>query len=190
MRFKNIVLGLGIFIVYFLVLLYGIQTFFPEPKYEDYCTYRYPSIYRDPGVNCTYPPELAAKEQACYAIKGEFRQEFNNNGCVIGGYCDECGINYQNALSDYNTKVFWISLIAGLVTLIIGYGILSIEPVGSALMASGVLAVIYGSVRNWQNFTSAIKFGLLLFVLVVLILLAVRINKIAKSKKKWWMFWK
>ncbi len=177
MRFKNIVLGVGIFIVYFLVLLYGIQTFYPEPKYEDYCTYRYPTIYREPAVNCTYSSELSAKEQACYAIKGEFRSEYDSRGCVTDGYCDECGINYQDAISKYNTNVFWIALIIGLITIIVGYSIFSIEPIGSGLMASGVLAIVYGSVRNWQNFTNAIKFGLLVFVLIVLILLALRVNK-------------
>lgn len=176
MKFKNIVLGIGIFVVYFLVLLYGIQTFYPQPQYEDYCDYSGRTYYHDQSA-CTYPAELSEKERACYSAGGNFVYEYADNGCIIGGYCDECGISYNEDIDRYNERVFWISLITGLITIVIGYSVLSIEPVGSSLMGSGVLAIIYGSLRNWQNFTSALKFGLLLAILVILILLAIRINQ-------------
>ena len=87
----------------------------------------------------------------------------------------------------YDKFVFVIALIAGVITLLLGFGVLSVDPVGSALMASGVGAIIYGSARNWENLSNIWRFLLLLVALVLLIWIALRINK---DKKKGWMFWK
>ena len=37
MNVRNLVLGVGIFVVYLLVLNYGIEAFYPSPQYENYC---------------------------------------------------------------------------------------------------------------------------------------------------------
>ena len=63
----------------------------------------------------------------------------------------------------------------------IGYGVLSIEPVGSALMASGIGALFYGSVRNWENLSDVWRFLLLLVPLILLVWFALRLNS---QKKK------
>ena len=84
--------------------------------------------------------------------------------------------------------MFVIALIAGVITLLLGFGVLSVDPVGSALMASGVGAIIYGSARNWENLSNIGRFLLLLAAFILLIWITIRANHI--HGKKAWMFWK
>ena len=180
MSIKKFVLGIGIIVVYALVLWQGVEAFYPQPEYNDYCSFfNGPrSVTAEGGLNCSFPSELDQRQQACYDAKGEFRYEYDNNtGCIINGYCDECSIEYNEAHDLYSRNVFFISLIAAIVTLIVGFSILSVEPVGSALIGSGIWAVFYGTVWNWRNFGNIWRFIILLVVLVLLIWIALRLAK-------------
>jgi len=190
MKFKNFVLGIGILVVYALALWQGIQAFYPSPQYEDYCDFQreFPSFQRN--VDCSINPALENKANACWQAGGEFRYEYDEDGCQVDGYCDECRITYDEASDKYSRNVFIASLIIGVITLIIGFTILSIEPVGSALMASGIWAFFFGTVVNWRNFGNSIRFVILAIVLILLILFAIRLNSKKKSsflkKLKFW----
>ena len=156
MAIKNLILGIGIFVVYMLMLGYGIEAFYESPRLSDYCDeFDQP---RFPGGEIN--ESEAAKSKECY-------DQFNS------------------VREGYDKNVFLIALLVGLITLVIGYFILEQEPVGSSLIASGVGAIFYGSVRNWGNFSDVFRFLLLLIALIFLIWLSLRLNK--KSK---WKFWK
>lgn len=193
MNVKNLVLGIGIFIVYMLMLGYGIEAFYHSPKYEDFCKNnygeRYPvkayPNYAEPGTNCTFSKSLQEQTDKCSVDGGFAVYNYNDNGCTTElKKCDYCQKDFNNAEKEYSKIVFIIALITGLITLFIGYGILSIEPVGSALMASGIGAIFYGSVRNWANLSDIWRFLLLLVALIFLIWIALRINKQRKKGKK------
>ncbi|MBX4212340.1 hypothetical protein KW787_02705 [Candidatus Pacearchaeota archaeon] len=188
MNVKNIVLGIGIFIVYMLMLGYGIEAFYPSPKYEAYCTgneFTYPKIpYGVTPTNCSYSPQLQQQEQACYANQGQPAYTYNDQGCPVSAQCNYCMKDFNDAQKSYSKVIFIIALITGIITLIVGFAILSVEPVGSALMASGIGAIFYGSVRNWANLSDIWRFLLLLVSLVILIWIALRINRVRTSKRK------
>ncbi|MBS3090041.1 hypothetical protein J4461_04170 [Candidatus Pacearchaeota archaeon] len=195
MNVKNLVLGIGIFVVYLLMLNYGIEAFYPSPQYNDFCTpgseferspvKPYP-VSGDP--NCTFSSKLREQEQQCYAQEGQPIYEYNERGCALAvRECDLCNKEYNDARQAHAKVVFIIALIAGIITLLLGFLVLSMEPVGSALMASGVGAIFYGSVRNWENLSDIWRFLLLLLSLVLLIWIALRLNS---QKKKSWQFWK
>jgi len=178
MRVKNIILGIGIFVVYALVLWQGIQAFYPAPEWDDFCSFdesRKP--FNIDGDKCSFSQEVESKRDSCNNVGGLFQAEYDSNGCVIDGYCDECQLNYDSSRDEYSRNIFIISLVVGFITLIVGFFVLKIEPVGSALIASGIWAVFYGTVWNWRNFGAFLKFAILLVVLVVLIWFAIRINK-------------
>ena len=178
MNIKNLVLGIGIIIVFALALGYGIEAFYPSPDYEDYC-------------GDVRPVEIIQNAQACEDAGGQwvpYIDEPAKNG--IGGYCNPdytCSKDYEASLDGYSWWVFLICMIVGIIALIIGYSILSIEPVGSALMSSGIWSFFYGGIINWRNFGEIWRFVLLFLVLVILIWFAWKINS---PKKKNWMFWK
>ena len=183
---KNFVLGVGIFVVYALVLWQGVQAFYPAPEYEDFCGSRGVRPFPfDRGVDCTVSGELRNKMDSCSDAKGLIRNQYDDDGCVVDVECDECNLDYDVARGDYLKNIFIISLIVGVITLIVGFSILKIEPVGSALLASGIWAIFYGTVRNWSNFGNIWRFILLLVVLIILIWVAVRLNK---RKGFWFKF--
>ena len=189
MRLKNFVLGIGIIVVYALALWQGIAAFYPQPKYEDFCDFEIgPKTFLEiVPTNCTFPPNLETKQNACYKAGGEFRYEYDEKGCVIDGYCDECSIYYNDASDKHSRNIFIISLIIGFITLVVGFFILKIEPVGTALMGSGIWAVFYGTVWNWRNFGVGVRFVLLVILLIILIWLAIKLNQQRKSNP--FSFW-
>jgi len=188
MNVKNLVLGIGIFIVYLLVLNYGIEAFYPSPQYENYCTnqnYYYPGSYPikeiSSGVNCTVAP-TPQQQNVCSSKGGNLVADtYDTVGCPATFKCDTCNKDYNDAQKEYSKIVFIIALIAGIITLIVGYTILSVEPVGSALIASGIGALFYGSIRNWQNLSDVWRFLLLLIALILLVWMTLRLN--SQNKK-------
>lgn len=186
MNVKNLVLGIGIFIVFMFLLHNGIRAFYPGPEYENYCkTSMYPTYPTVVSPNCTYPREIREQEQQCYNDKGQPMYEYNEAGCTIAvKECNYCQRDFDAANKDYNKVVFIIAIIIGIITLLVGYAILTIEPVGSALMASGIGAIIYGTIRNWDNLGSIGRFILLLLAFLLLIWITVRLNTLAHADGK------
>jgi hypothetical protein len=186
MKVKNLILGIGIFIVFMFLLHNGIRAFYqPSPKYDDFCMNRfYPSITKPlpDGQSCTYTPQLRQEEEDCYSKKGQPIHEYDEFGCSISVLeCDLCQVEYQNALNNHNKVVFIIALITGIIALLVGYTKLSIEPVGSSLMASGIGAIIYGTISNWENLGNLGRFFLLLIAFVLLVWIAIKLNLSTKK---------
>src|SRR3989344_1718762 len=161
MNVKNLILGIGIFIVYLLVLNYGIEAFYPSPQYDNFCSsrqYYYPEPYAvkpiSNGVNCTISPTLQEQDICVQQGGNLIAGSYDAGGCPLAFTCDFCNKEFTEAQKQHSQIVFIISLIAGIITLLIGFSILSTEPVGSALMASGVGALVYGSIKNWENLIS------------------------------------
>ena len=98
--------------------------------------------------------------------------------------CDFCNKEFEAAKDQHSKVVFIISIIVGILALIVGYGILSVEPVGSALIGSGIWAIFWGSLINWRNLASFLRFGLLFLALILLIFIALRLNK-ARENNSW-----
>lgn len=158
MNVKNIVLGIGIVVVFALALWQGIEAFYPSPQYEDYC---------EDGIGF---PGAESNVTVCE----------DSGGIWKNGYCDyysECQKEYDAARDPHAKVVFFISLIVAIIVIIVGFSILSIEPVGSALIGSGIWAVFWGSVVNWRNLSDIWRFLLLLVVLILLIWIAIKLNK-------------
>ena len=150
MKVKNLVLGIGIFIVFMFLLHNGIRAFYmPAPEYGDFCKNelgKYPDVTKPlpAGQSCTFSAELRVAEQSCWNEEGQPVYEYDEYGCqtkVID--CDYCQRDFDNARNEYNKVVFVIALIVGIIILLIGFWKLSIEPVGSSMMASGY--------RDWET---------------------------------------
>src|SRR6476660_5610479 len=102
MKFKNFVLGLGIFIVYALALFQGLETFSPTPQYSDFCSNHVgPIAINEPATSCSNLPDLHTLAEQCFDSKGQFVYTYDSNGCANGGYCDGCSIDYDNALNSH-----------------------------------------------------------------------------------------
>ena len=181
-KVKNLVLGIGIIVVFALVLWQGIEAFYPSPQYEDFCASGYPTIpVQKLNAACTPSTNLQNQEEQCYQQKGSPVYDYNADGCPISvKECDLCNVQYESAQDEHAKKTFYIALIVGLIALIIGYSVLTIEPVGSALIGSGIWSFFWGTVVNWRNLSSIWRFLLLFVALVLIIYITIKLN----SKKK------
>lgn len=172
------------------MLHFGIETFYASPKYEDFCKSGelrgyYPEKIPVYPTNCTYSKQLREQEQACYEKNGLPVYEYDEGGCNNAvRECNLCNNDFMDEQAKHDKVVFVVALIVGIIVLLIGYGVLNVEPVGSSLMASGVGAIFYGSMRNWVNLTNVWRFLLLLLALILLIWIALRLNKNVKSGKR------
>jgi hypothetical protein len=185
MEVKNLVLGIGIVVVYALVLWQGIEAFYPSPQYNDFCgTYPEAPIkqYAVEISNCTFPRQLQEYSDQCSREEGFAVYNYDENGCVSSfKECDFCNKQFTEAQNSHSKNVFWVSVIVGIITLLVGYLILNIEPVGSSLIGSSIWAIFYGTVVNWRNFTTILRFLLLLIVLILLIWIAIKLNTQKKT---------
>ena len=174
-KVKQVLLAVGIAIIFALFVGYGIATFYKSPKYEDYCKgkeYPRPYIETEPNIkntNCGYvkPDEKLVVE--CNEKKGDIMANYTDKGCIESYYCEMCNKEYRDKQEIYDRNVFIITLILGLAAIIVGGIVLTITSVSSGLMGGGMLTVIYGTIRYWGFMPDVVRFIELGIVLIVLI---------------------
>lgn len=200
---KNIVFGIAIIVLTMFVTVYGINTFYSEPEYSDFCSEGRP-----------FPKLVDGEDRICPAVCVQM-YEIKNSACVFNSCGSGCGpdsINSFDTLAQceivssgkncyklldeankvYSRNVFLIALPLGILIIVLGAYLFSLEAVGVGLMAGGAGTLIYGSGGYWRYADNWLKFVLSLVGLVALIIFAYWFNssdwniwrKIKKRKKK------
>lgn len=169
--FRNLILGIAIFILTIFVGVYGINTFYGSaPQYEDYC----PSIVPQTQAECikmngtwtSYSSEQIPAEKIPVTSPT--------------GYCDTytyCQKQLEKAEEPYYKGIFMIAIPIGIIIIAIGLFLFSLEAVGLGLMSGGVGIIIYGAGSYWRFSSDVIKFTLSAIGLVILIVLAYYFNQ-------------
>ena len=164
-RIKNTILGIAIALVLVLFIGYGINTFYEEPEYDDYCD---ESLYKVRIDN----------EEECIKIGGQWTLTpirpvlEEKNETIIEGYCEQdytCRKEYESVREIYNRNVFVIAIVLGLIALLVGGIKLKLASVSSGIMGGGVLTIVYGTLRYWGNLADVGRFIILGLVLAILI---------------------
>ncbi|MFW6233160.1 MAG: hypothetical protein ACOC3Z_00695 [Nanoarchaeota archaeon] len=178
MNIKNLAIGIAIMILTLFVVMYGINTIYSEPKYEDYCN---SSIIKS--------VKIIENKEKCIENNGKWNSydtPLNNRT----GYCDSdyyCRQDYDNANENYYKNIFLITLPIGILIILIGMFLFGLEFVGSGLIGGGVLSIIYGVGSYWRYSEDVLKFILSFIGLIIVILAAYKFNKtgalVFKKKK-------
>ena len=182
MQLKNLVIGLAIVILTTFVVVYGIQTFYERPDYEDFCEER--DKIADP----------ATTQEICESKNGEW-QTYEGLRQVDGieGYCDlygQCRGEYDDAREKYSKTLFIITIILGIILIAVGGILFELEAVGAGIMGGGIITLIYGAGSYWQYAGDAFRFILSIVGLILVIFLAYWLNNRDKKKKTWKKFFK
>jgi len=187
-KIKETILGFSIAIIFVFFVVFGIKSFYKEPKYEDFCArgtlidvvYSKDYYYAEP-----YPVRLketvenvCAKtitdydkfRKTCADKKADVLYEYNENGCQVAKECTFCQQNYNKARNIYFRNVFIISGIVGIIVIIIG-AVLHLTSVSAGLFGGGVLTIIYGTTNYWSELADWARFIILGIALAVLIYL-------------------
>ena len=171
---KAIALAASIVIVLNLFINMGVKTFYPGPEFEDFCSEVEGKVFNNQtsceavGGNWVLVGE---------SIDGRFERPVPFGVEDRKPYCDpykSCRADHQDARSLYDRNVFIILIIAGLVSLGVGYGISAAAAVSSGLVFGGVLSFIIGTMRYWSNMDDYLRFIVLGLALVVLIWIGYR----------------
>lgn len=161
---KTIMLSIAIALVTVFFFVYAIESFYSQPEYEDYCGEMRPVKLINNSAEC----EDAGGYWNSYGPKD--------------GYCEQdyyCRQDYNSAKEVYERNVFLVNLFLGLAVLLTGF-FLDLKAIGSGLMASGVIMIIYGTLRYWSDLSNMLRTFVLGLTLVILIALAYK--KLDNSK--------
>lgn len=164
------ILVIAIVVVLNLFFNFAIKLAYDAPEWDKFC----------PQQQVTITPDTQDK---CVAEGGAWMEnEALSKPVAVGekpirGWCDvnfTCQKEYQTSLELYNRNVFIILVVAGLLSLIIGFFISSISAVSLGLSLGGVLSFIIGTIRYWSNMDDYLRVIILGLALIALIWLGVK----------------
>lgn len=174
-KLKNLILGITIFILTMFVTIYGINTFYERPQYEDFCDMQIRMVIES--------------QEECLDVGGKWNpQEIK---CVTTpcpqGYCDVtyfCSQAYEDARSEWTKNVFIIAIPLGIVIISVGAFGIGLEPVAAGLMGGGAGTLLYGTWGFFWETNDQIRFVISLVGLAIVIALAYYFNKKLEMKSK------
>ena len=137
---KKFALGFGIAIIFPMMVHYGVSTFIPQPKWQDYTVKRYYNY------NNSTPEEKAKHETERERLNKERRAKEKK---------------FQKAL-------FVIAVPLGIAAIIIG-AFLPIQAVGTGLMFGGIFSTCDGYFNYWSELSDGLRFMSLLVAFIVLL---------------------
>jgi len=180
MKVMNIVFGIGIAVILFIVVLLGTQVFYKAPVYEDFCN---SSMYSPPvsiygGVICA--DNMTVKD--CNTLT-KYNQPILDKQNV---YFNECQTKYDTASKIYGKNLFIINNVAGIIFVIASLFLFGMVNIAAGTAFAGLALIIYGFMRGWQGTGDTLKFIVALIVAALFVYFAVIVNKryAKKGKKK------
>ena len=169
-QIKNVVIGIAIIILTIFVVIYGINTIYPGPEYNDFCP-DYSTI--DTQTECEV-------QGGVWISGGEEITKETPKTVPAYGSCDittKCKEEFEKVNEKYARNLFLITLPLGIVILVIGAILFGLEAVGAGLMGGGVGVIVYGAGNYWRYSGDLLKFLLSLVGLIAVIYLAYWFNK-------------
>ncbi|MFA5992728.1 MAG: hypothetical protein WC796_03415 [Candidatus Pacearchaeota archaeon] len=175
MKIKNLILGLAIVVLTSFVAIYGIKAIYGDsPQYNDFCE----------NINKPIMFEINNSQQ-CESFGGNWTSygpyiDTMNRDPKITGYCDlyyECNNKFEEAQKSYSKNLFLITIPVGVVLIVIGAVLFSLEAIGAGIMLGGIVTLIYGAGSYWPSANNTFRFLISLIGLVIVIFLGYWINR-------------
>jgi hypothetical protein len=138
---KKIALGFGIAVVFPMLIHYGVSTFVPSPKWQD---------YQVPGL---YDPRAPLEEKAQRQGEQQKKQE-----------------ERRVAEKRFQQHLFAVAVPLGLIALLVG-AFLRLPAIGTGLMFGGIFSICDGYFNYWSELADVLKFVSLLVAFALLIFL-------------------
>ena len=170
----NVVFGIGIAVILFIVVMLGTQVFYKEPMWEDY--------------NCSYPKEIYTTMELCPDNITVLQcRELVKEGTVLNNVnqkeFDECNDKFMNAQKIYGKNLFIINNILGIILVVVSLYLFSMVNIAAGTAFAGLVLIIYGFMRGWQGTGDILKFIVALIVAALFVTFAVVVNR-RYSKRK------
>jgi len=147
---KKFALGFGIAVIFPIMIHYGVSTFVPKPKWQDYYNTDYYRSYE------TAKPEEKAKLNA-------ERQQLEKERRA------------KEKL--FERALFFVAVPLGIAAIIFG-SLAQVQAVGTGLMFGGIFCLMDGYFNYWSELADWMRFLSMLVAFIVLVLIGYR--KLAK----------
>jgi len=178
-KVMNVVFGIGIAVILFIVVTLGVQVFYKAPVYEDFCNVSYydkPVVIYDSTI-C--PDNMTVGE--CNKLVKEKQTTLD----IQSREQEKCSTAYQDADKIYGKNVFIINNILGIILVIVSLFLFSMINIAAGTSFAGLVLIIWGFMRGWQGTGDILKFIVALAVAILFVIFAVLVNKrYSKSSKK------
>ena len=149
---KKFALGFGLAVVFPVMIHYGVSTFVPQPKWQDYLSLR----------TYDYQRYQAASAEEKARLDAEHKQLENKR---------------KAAEKRFQRTLFVIAVPLGLAALVFG-ALGSIKAVGTGLMFGGIFSIMDGYFNYWSELADSWRFISMLLAFFVLMFIGYR--KLAK----------
>lgn len=181
-KVMNIVFGVGIAVIVFIVALLGIQAFYPEPQYEKYCNI---SIYSTPAVSTFTIYDCPDNMTVVDCRKLIYEKDMNSPETKEREKEQiDCSTKYDEANRNYSKNFFLIASALGLITLIVSFFLLGIINISAGVASAGIVLIIVAFSRGWQGTNDVVKFVAGLIIGAVIVFLTLKINKRFSDKEE------
>ena len=150
---KKFGFGFGIAIILPMLVHYGVSTFSPAPKWDDY----YPSNYYQ-------YQNVTPEERKQFQVEDNKRQE-----------------KYKQHRKTFERHLFYVATPIGIAAIIIGSA-LAVQAIGAGLIFGGIFTLIDGYCWYWPELQDWMRFLSLLAAFVVLVICGYRkLNEKSKN---------
>ncbi|MEX2368951.1 MAG: hypothetical protein WD552_00985, partial [Candidatus Paceibacterota bacterium] len=165
---------IGIVVLLVTFVNYGMSLLYPEPEYADFCGSEQYEVAA---------PEITTPE-ACLEAGGQWQHngvkpravvEQPAETSTVSGYCDAdyyCRAEYEAARDLHDRNGLIIMLIVGLVISVLGFMRRKRDVIATSFAISGIIVIIAGLIRFWNNADDWAQFVLLGALLAAFVYLA------------------
>jgi hypothetical protein len=182
MKIMNVVFGVGIAVIVFIVALLGIQAFYPEPKYEKFCNI---SMYSTPVISTYTIYDCPDNMTVVDCRKLIYEKDINSSETKAREKeQQDCSTKYDEANKNYGKIFFLIASILGLIALIVSFFLLNTINISAGVASAGIVLLIVAFVRGWNSTNDIFKFVAGLIIGAVIIFLTLKINKRFSGEKE------
>jgi len=178
-QIMNTVFGIGVAVILFVVVLLGINVFYPGPNWDDY--------------NCTEPkpvelqvcnPNMTVGD--CYTVVAG--KQLNESETQQQQAFEDCNKIFMKDNDVYGRNFLLITNIIGVIIIIASLFLFLNVPTMINLSAgtafAGLVSIFAGFIRGWSSTNDKIKFIMGVIIAIIIVVLAVIINKKYSTKKK------
>lgn len=151
---KKFALGFGIAVLLPMAVHYGVSTFSPRPKWQDYQIENYYERHER-----ATPAEKVKLEEEQSGLEKERREHAKR----------------------FQKHLFFVTTPIGILAIIVG-SVIAVQAIGTGLMFGGIFTLVDGYICYWSELPDWMRFLSLLIALVILIFIGYR-KFIGQNKK-------
>ena len=172
----NVFFGIGIAIILYVVVLLGIQAFYPAKMISDYnCTYpSYPSKLNMDLEGCSNSMTVGE----CISYRENLTITYDKE---MEEY-DSCYQKFNDAQKVYNKNFFLITNLLGVALIVVASLFIVMTNISAGVSFAGLGLIVWGFARGWDSIGNSTKFVVALIIAALIIWLGVRFN--TKQNKK------